>query len=88
VLVLDSKRISRSPACRSGNFEIGTGFHFGQPFQPFEHDLAAAMPLCDLAVQLKVGPPTLASLPSVKIIFGNLEYLLRNRSASKTGCES
>jgi hypothetical protein len=31
---------------------------------------------CDLAVQLKVGPPSLASLPSVKIIFGNLEYLL------------
>jgi len=29
VLVLDSKRISRSAACTSGNFEIGTGFHFG-----------------------------------------------------------
>ena len=36
-LVLDSKCISRSAACTSGNFEIGTGFHFGQRFQPFEH---------------------------------------------------
>jgi hypothetical protein len=36
VLVLDPKRISRSAACTSGNFEIGTGFHFGQRFQPFE----------------------------------------------------
>jgi hypothetical protein len=38
VLVLDSKRISRSEACTSGNFEIGTGFHFGLPPQPFEHE--------------------------------------------------
>jgi hypothetical protein len=24
--------------CTYGNFEIGTGFYFGQPFQPFEHE--------------------------------------------------
>ena len=38
VLVLDSKRISRSAAGTAGNFEIGTGFHFGPPFQPIEHE--------------------------------------------------
>ena len=38
VLVLDSKRISRSEACTSGNFEIKTGFHFRQPPQLFEHE--------------------------------------------------
>jgi hypothetical protein len=38
VLVLDSKRISRSAACTSGNFEIGIGLHFGQRFQPVEHE--------------------------------------------------
>jgi hypothetical protein len=38
VLVLDPKRISRSAACTSGDFEIGTGFPFGQPYQPFEHE--------------------------------------------------
>jgi hypothetical protein len=45
--------------------------------------------LCHLVTLLcnrRSAPPSLASLPSVKIIFGNLEYLLRNRSARKTGC--
>jgi hypothetical protein len=38
VLVLDSKRISRSEACTSGNFGIETGSEFGLPPQPFEHE--------------------------------------------------
>jgi len=46
VLVLDSKRISRSEACTSGNFEIETGFHFGQPPQPFEHEDENNLAMC------------------------------------------
>ena len=71
VLVLDSKRIPRSAACTSGNFEIGTGLHFGQPYQPFEHEpgLVAAMPRCDLAVNLVWSPFFLCGFASLREIF-------------------
>jgi hypothetical protein len=54
VLVLDPKRISRSVACTSGNFEIGTGFHFGQPYQPFEHEDEHSLP--DVARRFALPP--------------------------------
>jgi hypothetical protein len=49
VLVLDWKPISRSAACTSGNIEIGTGFHFGQLIQPFEHEHEHEHSLPDVA---------------------------------------
>jgi hypothetical protein len=52
-IVLDSKRLSGSAACKSGDFEVGTGFHFRPPFQPVEHehDLVAAIPRCFLLLE-------------------------------------
>jgi hypothetical protein len=55
VLVLDSKRVSRSAACRSGNLKSGLASTSGKRFNfRARHDLVAAMQLGDLAERLQV----------------------------------